>query len=292
MSANHLINLADDLVAGKITLEDIFQDQLVVDVLTLKDKDLDVEKDPEYYVDTPADLQIFANFDFTKKVMAEIANLDLEDTTTDINVEVANGKKLEADKEVKPLKLDNFNTYKNYNYGYQMPNKTSGVFYSESSNAPSSSPSTASNANFTVKTKDSSIFNLRNLIGATLAFIATFACIGIFSNFINKDQGFSTLAYSDPSMSQSLKSNNSGSLTINNNLASSNLASLSFKRYELDDPNLINYQPQLLTSVQLVSLHLVNQGQKTDGLLLSDKQSQNLSILIANYEIHKRLSSK
>ncbi|WP_147397064.1 hypothetical protein [Psittacicella melopsittaci] len=279
MSANHLINLADELATGKITLEDLFYDQLVADVLTLKDMDQDVEKDPDFYVDTPADLQKFANFDFTKSVMSEIANLEVAEDEEFYEVED------DIDSPV-AIELEDVKQTPYANLG----NNNGIAFFSEKHEEPSNpeyQPRPATSAT-SVKT-ETSIFNLRNIFGAAFAFIATFACIGLFNKFINNNGSFSTLAYSDPALTKALDSNNSGLLV--NNFANTSVASnYSFKAYEVNDPVFKNYQPQLLTNVQLVSLHLIQPTQKMEGLLLSDKQTINLSTFVTNYEIQKRLS--
>ncbi|WP_147397152.1 hypothetical protein [Psittacicella gerlachiana] len=288
MSANHLINLADELASGKITLEDLFYDQLVADVLTLKDKDLDVEKDLEHYVDTPADLQKFANFDFTKSVMLEIASLEANDSIEDVELELEDTQ-TDVSKTIS-LEPEYKNPY--INYGSNYANERATAFFSENNTQQNSGyqqPETLVSSNTTTKT-ETSIFNKRNIFGAAFAFIATFACIGFFNKLLFTNSSFSTLAYSDHEINKALEQSNSNLTT--NSLANTNLASLTFRIYQVDDPTLRNYQPQLLSNVQLVGLHLIQPSQKLDGLLLSDKQSKNLSIFIANYDIQKRLSSK
>ncbi|RIY39593.1 hypothetical protein, partial [Psittacicella hinzii] len=191
MSVNHLINIADELAAGKTSLKDLFYDQLITDILTLKDKDVDVTPDEEYYVPTE-DCSKFASFDFTQSVMARIAAQ--EDVIIDSEFD---DLELDSSVDLPHITLENM-AKPTYEYGANLNTNTHvqrGAFFSQAVEEKAADNSqVANNSQASDVVTKTSIFNRRNLFGAALAFIATFATVGVF-NKLNEQSSFSTIAY-------------------------------------------------------------------------------------------------
>lgn len=298
MSANHLINLADDLATGVTSLKDIYFDQLVIDFLNLKNKDNDVERDSEHYVasSTTEPTSKFVDYSFTESVMNKIAALqdveftdldlvdleDLEDEIEALETQPLTNIKLGTTEKSQPTYLGQANNVRGL-----------GAMFSQAHSSQDTNLTTdnISLATSTQVVNKPNIFTKLNKTGAIVAFAVTLIGAALFNKMSNSDAGFSTIAYSNSAIEQKLDQVNSNNSIL---LASKpeSVVAYTFTRYTLNDSYLANYQPVLISNVKYVSLHLIKPTQPANGLLLNNAQSQNLSIFLTNYELQKRLSGK
>lgn len=302
---NHLLQVADDLENGSLTLEDLYLEQLLVDSLEMRAGNFeDVETDAQYFVESDANLFPVSTFAFTQNVMAEIHAIAAEEKVAQTAKQTAEQKAEEtatATQKSGITRITNtsgvFGKSSNApEFGFKLgqnfgATSFASVKHEEPANNPASHPpketsqptvgsdlgsGTGTEANTAVKKKDS-IFNFSNLLATVIAFSITFFAI----NYYNKQDSSFTMAANQPvQQEQLLAPTNTNQLPIINSsmvassARSSKVSFAGFKPKKLKD------------ELSYISLRVENSD---DIKTLEKSQSVNLTLLLINYELQKRL---
>lgn len=301
--ANSLVELADEIRSGEISLKDLYYSQLISDIEHLDDAEFtDIEADPDYHNQESLDsFHPLVNFEFTKNVMSQVRQVAKAKQAQQQPNQKSNKTNV-ADKGFYGFSIPNALTVPNYSniatgsnvaqneIGKTTTNSGYQSFYSESitsQNQPNNRKHSETNSTSqssdvaTAPTSISGFFTKSNLLVAFIAFMLTMITVSLVNIYKSNESGFSTLASNNPpsavqqqvAMQQILEQK---PIILVNKKAEPQDYTLNF------GTALISHGIKLVSFSKTTAIH--------SGLMLASKEATNLSILFSNFEIQKRLA--